>query len=128
MISQAGAIITLGLFCAFSGAAVAATYYDKLGISDRDIIAYKQTSIPACRTAMHENKDPMKPPGNVAVLRHFVRLYAQCQRGLENQNAPIGVLRVNNLWFGMTCIALGAIDVDNPIMPECNMKSYLPKN
>jgi hypothetical protein len=106
--------------------AVADTYYDKLGVYDHDIDAYKSTSIAVCRTVQHENPDFMKPPANTSALKHLVRLYAACQHSLVHAHTPIGVLRVNNIGFGATCMALAVVDNAEPLMSECNEKSYLP--
>jgi hypothetical protein len=120
--------MALGLFFAMFGTAVARdTYYDKFGFWDHDIAAYKQLSITSCRTVQEENKDPMHPLANAAKLQHFVRLYAQCQRALEAQNAELGVLRVNSMGLGLACFSLAAIAADEPVADDCNIKSYLPE-
>ena len=114
------------LGCAVLAApALANTDYSKFRISDADIAAYKSTNITACQQVQAQNRDFMKPPANIPTLKHFVRLYAACQRSLESAHAPRGVLRVNDVGFGATCIALGVLDTTENLIPECNMKSYL---
>lgn len=101
-------------------------YYDKLGIWDHDIAAYRNTDIGSCSEVQAENPDPMKPPASVSALRRFAHLYGQCQAALEARHAAVGELRANDIGLGATCVALGLMDTADDIDPACNLKSYLP--
>lgn len=119
-----GAVLFLAFAC-FAVPAVAEPDYSKFHISGHDIDAYKSTHVVPCREIQEQDPDFTKPPSNVPTLKHFVRLYAACQSGLEAIHSPVGVLRVNNVGFGATCVALALLDSKESLMNECNMKSYL---
>jgi hypothetical protein len=106
--------------------ALADEYYDKFGIHASDITAYKGLSIPSCQAGLHDDPDPLKPSGNAAQLRHFAHLFGACHIALQQRRATIGIRRFNDLLLGMTCMALGAVDTDDPVDPMCNLESSLP--
>lgn len=120
------ALTAAAVFFATASLAFADTHYARLGISNRDLQAYKKLSITSCTTARQENRNPMNPPANIHKLRNLARLYARCQSSLEARHASLGVLRVNDMFLGETCIALGLVDTNDPVMRACNIKSYLP--
>ncbi len=97
--------------------------YAKFGITNNDMTNYKHLAIAPCATVREEETDPWHPPADAARLHHFAHLYAQCHVALEG--FPIGILRANDYYFGMTCTALAMVDT-NGIDPVCNMKSSLP--
>lgn len=101
-------------------------YYNKLGLWDHDVDTYKKLQIDSCQTVQQKNPDYMKPPADADTLRHLVRLYAQCQSALEHQHAKVGVLRVNDLGFGVSCVALAMVNTSGDVDEDCNIKSYLP--
>lgn len=116
----------LGFIVLASGTAQADYNYTKLGFTSTDVETYKHLSIPSCATVREENPDAFKPVGGAEAIRHFAHLYAQCQADLEARHATIAVLRVNDVFLGVTCIALGVADPDGPVDDSCNVKSYLP--
>lgn len=119
------AILVCGVF-AIPVAGFADNSYSKFGVSSSDMSAYKRLSIPSCVTAREENKDPWHPLANVDYLRHLAHLYGQCHNTLQHQGVPIGVLRANDIFFGMTCMSLGMVDTQDGVDPVCNIESSLP--
>lgn len=122
-------IITAVLLCSLFGAPLAGfadNDYSKFGVTNSDMAAYKRLSIPSCAAAREQNKDPWHPLANVDYLRHVAHLYGQCHNALEHQGAAIGILRANDIYFGMTCVALGTVDTADEVDPVCNIKSAIP--
>jgi hypothetical protein len=115
------------VFCFAPAIAMADPDFSKLGFTANDLTIYRHVSLPACASVRQENKDPMEPSGGVDAYRHYAHLYAQCQAEMEAQHYGVGVLRVNDVFLGVTCVALGATDPGDDVDPACNIKSYLPK-
>lgn len=100
--------------------------FSKFGFSQQDVNAYMHLSYAPCMVVRQENKDPMKPTASADSLRHFAHLYAACQGTLEKSGARVELLRVNDMFLGMTCLALGAVDTNDPVDDACNINSYIP--
>jgi hypothetical protein len=106
--------------------ALADDYYDKFGIHARDVSAYRNLPIPSCQAGLHDDRDPLKPPADACQATSLRAFIWGLPRSVEQRHAVIGVLRFNDMLLGMTCIALGSVDVDDPVDPMCNVKSALP--
>ncbi len=103
------------------------TYYNKLGIWDHDIDAFKKIEIPTCAEGLSEDPDFTRPPADQVKLRHIATLFGECHRSIAARHLGVGLLRVNDLMLGTACVALGATDADDDLPEACNIESALPK-
>jgi hypothetical protein len=120
----AGTVAALVLACSLGGTTLA-EYYGKLGYSSEDVEKYKAmaATIGSCKMALAlDPHDPEKM--NVKTAPRLAALYGQCGKALEARRASIRVLRVNDTFLGMQCIAVGLSDY---VVPACNYESHLPK-
>lgn len=102
------------------------TYYDKFGLWDHDIAAYRRVNIEPCQMGLAEDQDPMRPPADATKLRRYAHLFGDCHRALKDQGAKIGLLRVNDMNLGMTCFALRLADTTDDLPGDCDLESALP--
>jgi hypothetical protein len=113
------------LACAAVPSLACAEYFSKFGYSSDDVQRYKAmaATIGSCRTALLlDPHDPDKM--NIHTAPRLATLYGQCGKALQSRRASIQILRVNDTFLGMQCIAVGLADV---VVPACNYPSHLPK-
>jgi hypothetical protein len=103
------------------------TYYGKFGIWNHDLDAYKRLDIPSCAEGRVLDPDFTKPPADPDKLRRIAHLFGDCHQQIATYHYGVGVLRVNDLMLGSTCIALRAVDLDPDLPDACNIESALPK-
>jgi len=100
--------------------------YSAFGFSSDDVNAYKAeaASIPSCTKALTNDDHDLKTM-NVYHSAVLAPLYGQCRHELKLRRVRIQIMRVNDLWLGMHCLAIEAAGSD---APACHLPSSLPQN
>jgi hypothetical protein len=117
--------VILVIACAAVPLSASAEYFSKFGYSSDDVQRYKEmaATIGSCRTALLLDPHDTEKM-NVRTAPHLATLYGQCGKALQARHASVQVLRVNDTFLGMQCIAVG---VSGAVVPACNYPSHLPK-
>lgn len=117
------ALLTSVFFVVAVGAA-SAENYSAFGFTSNDVDAYKElaSTIPSCSKALANDDHDLK---NMNIYRSalLAPLYGQCRHELKVRHVRIQIMRVNDLWLGMNCLAIETAQSDDP---ACHLPSSLP--